>query len=297
MSAATIARALGKARREGRDWRCECPVHGGRSLSLRDGRNALLVKCWAGCDTRDVLAELQQRGLLDGRSDAAQPTPVVVRSDDRADAARRVAMARRIWDAARDAQGTPVARYLAGRGIIIPAPLSLRWAPSLRRPDGTYAPAIVARVDGLDGELIGVHRTWLARVDRGQWHRRDRASLGAIAGGAVRLAPAADTLLIGEGVETCLAAMQACCTPAWAALSTWGMTALRLPPIVRTIVILADNDANGAGEQAARAAAQCWLVESRRVRIAMPPEPGTDFADMLAGRAYARIGEVRRDAA
>jgi putative DNA primase/helicase len=292
MIAAEIAAALGGARREGRNWRCICPVHGGGSLVLRDGRRGLLITCWARCDARDVLAELRRRGLLGGRSDAAQPAPVVVRSDDRADAARRMAMARRIWDAAQDARGTPVARYLAGRDITVPAPPSLRWAPSLRRPDGTYAPAIVARVDGLDGELIGVHRTWLARVDCGQWHRRDRASLGAIAGGAVRLAPAAETLMVGEGIETALAATQAMGQPAWAALSTSGMTALRLPPEVHRVVILADHDANGAGEHAARTAAQWWLAGGRRVRIAMPPEPGTDFADVLGGGAHTEVDNV-----
>ncbi len=39
-----------------RAWRCECPNHGGHSLSVKelpDGR--LLLKCWAGCDTQAVL--------------------------------------------------------------------------------------------------------------------------------------------------------------------------------------------------------------------------------------------------
>jgi hypothetical protein len=39
MSAAAIAAALGDARRDGRAWRCRCPLHGGRSLVLRDGDN------------------------------------------------------------------------------------------------------------------------------------------------------------------------------------------------------------------------------------------------------------------
>jgi putative DNA primase/helicase len=190
-----------------------------------------------------------------------------------------------------------VARYLAGRGITIPVPPSLRWAPSLRRPDGTHGPAMVARVDGLDGELVGVHRTWFARNEAGIWHRRDRAALGPIAGGAVRLAPAAETLLIGEGIETCLAAMQATRQPAWAALSTSGMTALMLPAVVRFVVILADNDVNGTGERAARTAAQRWLAEGRLVRIAMSPEPGTDLADVLAGHRYAQIEEAHDVAA
>jgi len=37
MSAADIAVALGNARREGRGWRCRCPLHNGRSLTLHNG--------------------------------------------------------------------------------------------------------------------------------------------------------------------------------------------------------------------------------------------------------------------
>jgi hypothetical protein len=43
MSAAEIAAPLG-GRREGRDWHCRCPVHGCNSLTLRNGRTALLVR-------------------------------------------------------------------------------------------------------------------------------------------------------------------------------------------------------------------------------------------------------------
>jgi putative DNA primase/helicase len=281
MTAAKIAAALGKARREGRDWRCICPVHGGSSLTLRDGHRRLLVKCWRGCNSVEVLAELRRLGLIAGHGDDARRAPVVLHSDDRADTARRIALARRIWDAAKDARGSPVVRYLACRGIGLPPPPALRWAPSLRRPDGTSGPAMVGRVDNLDGELIGVHRTWLARGPDGIWRRRDRASLGPTGGSAVRFAPAAEMLLIGEGVETCAAAMQATGVSCWAALSTSGLVALHLPPTVRSVVILADHDANGAGQHAARTAAQRWLAEGRRVRIAMPPQPGWDFADVL----------------
>jgi putative DNA primase/helicase len=66
---------------------------------------------------------------------------------------------------------------------------------------------------------------------------------------------------------------------------------------VRHVIILADNDPNGAGERAARKAAARWLAEGRRVRIAMPPEPGSDMADVLAGRAYARVTEAADAAA
>jgi hypothetical protein len=50
MNAAAIAAALGDARREGCAWRCRCPLHGGRSLLLRDGAAGhVLVRCWNGC--------------------------------------------------------------------------------------------------------------------------------------------------------------------------------------------------------------------------------------------------------
>jgi hypothetical protein len=291
MMAHEIAVALGGAHPSGAWWRCPCPVHGshGATLALRDGDRGLIVKCFAGCSFRDILAELRCRGLLAGYSGYSRPALATARGNDRDDPARRIEIARKIWGAARDAHGTPAARYLAARGITIPLPPSLRWAPVLRRRDGTHGPAMVARIDGPDGEFAGVHRTWLDRGPDGTWRRRNRAMLGCAGGGAVRLASAAATLLIGEGVETCVAAMQACELPAWAALSTSGMKALVLPDVVLRIIILADNDVNGTGERAARAAANRWVAAGQRVRIVMPPKPGTDMADLLAGRAYGEV--------
>jgi len=71
------------------------------------------------------------------------------------------------------------------------------------------------------------------------------------------------------------------------------LVALKLPPLplAATVVILADNDANGAGGYAARKAAGRWSAEGRCVRIAIPPEPGTDFNDVLMGRSRAAIAE------
>ena len=98
----------------------------------------------------------------------------------------------------------------------------------------------------------------------------------------MKLAPPSDVLMVGEGIETCLAAMQARGLPAWAALSTSGLLTLDLPADVRDVIVLADGDA--AGDAAARGAALRWKREGRRVRIAHPPQ-GLDFNDMLLGRA------------
>jgi hypothetical protein len=300
MTAAEIAAALApdNARRSGQWWRCVCPVHGSRtghslSLALRDHPHGLAVRCHAGCSRDEVIAELRRLGLLAERSDGARPPPVVPRDHDWTDTARRIALAQRIWGAARDARRSPVVQYLASRGITIPVPPSLRWAPSLRRPDSTYAPAMVARVDGLDGQLIGVHRTWLTRGPDGIWRCHDRASLGPVGGGAVRFAPATETLLIGEGIETTLAGMVATGLPGWASLSTSGMMGLLLPHEVRVVIILADNDRSGAGERAACTAAQHWLRQGRKVRVYISPHVGEDAADRL----LAMVGEDARRAA
>jgi hypothetical protein len=88
--------------------------------------------------------------------------------------------------------------------------------------------------------------------------------------------------MIGEGIETCLAAMQATGHPAWAALSTSGLRALDLPGCVRDVIVLADGD--DPGEAASRDSALRWMRQGRRVRIARPPR-GLDFNDVLLGRA------------
>ena len=140
--------------------------------------------------------------------------------------------------------------------------------------------ALVTR--GADDTPLAIHRTFLARNGAGKVPiDRQKMLLGPCRGGAVRLARAGDVLMVGEGIETCLAAMQATGHPAWAALSTSGLRALDLPKDVRDVIVLADGD--DPGEAAARDCAWRWKREGRRVRIARPPQ-GMDFNDMLVDR-------------
>jgi predicted DNA-binding transcriptional regulator AlpA len=57
---------------------------------------------------------------------------------------------------------------------------------------------MVGGVRDVDGQVLGVHRTYLMRDDPGQWHRRERASLGLIGGRAVQLGYAAKMLMVAE---------------------------------------------------------------------------------------------------
>jgi len=154
---------------------------------------------------------------------------------------------------------------------------------------------MVALVEHVTRGIVGVHRTYLTP----NYRRHDRAALGPIAGGAVRLGMphTGEWLAIAEGIETALAVVTACGMPAWAALSAGGVRTVILPPEATHIVICADHDASGTGERAARDAAGRWLAEGRRVRIALPPVIGTDMADVLAGGPHAAMDEARGVAA
>src|SRR6516225_5510683 len=77
-----------KGRRNGNGWlvSCPCPDHGsGRgdrnpSLSVSDGDDKLLLRCFAGCEFEDIIDALRGRGLINDnrvelRRDAPRPIP------------------------------------------------------------------------------------------------------------------------------------------------------------------------------------------------------------------------------
>jgi putative DNA primase/helicase len=288
-----IARALG-GRKAGGSWTARCPAHNDRnpSLSIRDVNDGkVLVRCHAGCDQELVIAALRARGLWTENSARPflRPAPRVVIERPDQDDPKRSDFALAIWQSAQPANGTPVETYLASRGLNLPPPNSLRFHAGLKHPSGGSWPAMVALVTrGSDGMPLAIHRTFLARNGAGKAPvDPQKMMFGPCRGGAVCLAASGDVLMVGEGIETCLAAIQATGHPAWAALSTSGLRAFDLPRDVREVIVLADGDE--PGEAAARDCALRWKWEGRRVRIARPPQ-GMDFNDLLMGRA-SRIEE------
>jgi putative DNA primase/helicase len=289
MTAETIAKALG-GRKAGSGWSARCPAHDDStpSLSLRDtGDGKVLIRCHAGCDQDEVIAHLKANGLW------AQNGPRLFRhaasrrvtkpTEPDRDDIKRTEAALSIWQASKPAGGTLIETYLGSRGLRLTATPTLRLHPYLKHPSGDSWPAMIALVTrGADDTPLAIHRTFLARNGTGKAPvDPQKMMLGPCRGGAVRLAEPGDVLMIGEGIETCLAAMQETGHPAWAALSTSGLRALDLPKAVRDVIVLADGD--DPGESAARDCALRWKRDGRRVRIAHPPK-GMDFNDMLVGR-------------
>jgi putative DNA primase/helicase len=301
VKAAAIAAALGDVRREGHAWRCRCPLHDGRSLVLRDGGvGRVLATCWGGCDRFNVLAELRRRGLLDGRSDYM---PRIISTPCRYDDASRTARVMKIWRNTEPGAGTVVEAYLASRGIALNRwPGSLRFHPRCPRPkddDGNFLtplPAMLALVEHVEHGPVAVHATYLEPEGAGKAEiGKAKAIFGPVAGSGVRFGTAlhGQWLAVAEGIETALSVATACAMPAWAALSAGGIKNLTLPAEATQILVCADHDANGVGERAAHDAAERWLAEGRRVRVAMPPQAGIDFNDVLIACDAAKTDEVR----
>jgi putative DNA primase/helicase len=291
----TLARLFAQARRPGDVADAPCPACGPR---CRHHGNAPKLRIWR-CRGGDAYGYNCARCGLKGGAGASGRAPSRFRRATKtqstsrfthaskpqsaADPAANTAFALALWRRTRPAPGTPVEAYLQSRGITLPVPNRIRFHPHLRHPSDSRWPGMVAGITDAADRPVGVHRTFLARDGRGKAPVEPaRLSLGPTSGSAVRLAPATAEILVGEGIETCLTAMQATGRPAWAALSAGGLRALVLPPVVRSIVILADNDDGGEGKDAAQEAAQRWLQEGRRVRVALPPA-GCDFNDLLRG--------------
>jgi putative DNA primase/helicase len=290
MHAEFIAKALGGFR-AGASWMARCPAHDDRtpSLSIREADGKVLVRCHAGCEQEQVIAALRARGLwtqrvLRSRSHSHHAAPPIIERQSDRDDARRTKVALALWQSTIPAHGTVVETYLRSRDLHLATPPMLRFHGGLKHPSGGRRPAMVALVTrGFDGTPLAIHRTFLAR-DGGRKAAVDpqKMMFGPCRGGAVRLADPSDVLMIGEGIETCLSAMQATGNPTWAALSTSGLRTLDLPKEVRNVIVLADGD--DAGEAAARDCAWRWTREGRLVRIARPPR-GMDFNDILVGHA------------
>jgi hypothetical protein len=287
MTAEVVAKALG-GRKAGGGWIACCPAHQDRkpSLSITEVKGGkVLVRCHAGCEQEQVISILRSRGLWTLNSPRSHPTqrPNVRHKPDQDDT-KRTEVALAIWQATTPAGNTVVESYLASRGLHLPPVSTLRFNSGLKHPSGGIWPVMVALVtNGTDGTPLAIHRTFLARDGQGKAPVEPaKLMLGPCAGGAVRLGPISECIMIGEGIETALSAMQATGQTAWAALSTSGLRSLKLPAEVRDVIVLADGDE--PGEAAARAAGLRWKSERRRVRIARPPR-GFDFNDVLLSRS------------
>lgn len=200
-----------------------------------------------------------------------------------------------IWSQSKPiTHGDPVDRYLRARGIALELyPSCLRHHPNLFYYDDEKGmvigkfPAMIGMIQASDGKRVTLHQTYLGDGCKAYVPKPKKLMSpvipGSILGGAIRLCtPAPNKALVSaEGIETALAVHLATDLPVWATVSATGMERLILPPEINNVVIAADNDYSGRGQQAAANLAFRLISEGRHVKTIMPPKKGQDFADLL----------------
>lgn len=293
-----IVEALGGEWR-GRSGLAPCPLcqpegrRDQRGLSVAEDGGRTLVHCHkSGCA---VWPELQRRGLAETRGEGAGAVDPAEaerrRREERRREAQRLRAAHELFASGVSCEGTPAQTYLEGRGIrglkFNRMRNTLRFvAEALHAPSGLRLPAMVAQVRGPKGEALGIHRTFLQSDGSGKAEAQPaKMMLGPSAGGAVRFGPDAPVIALAEGLETALSIAQASRLTVWACLSTSGLKGCVLPPLplAGAVVIAADHDE--AGLAAAQGTAARLEAEGRAVSVIRPPQPGTDWNDVLRGEA------------
>ena len=201
--------------------------------------------------TGDVLDEARRfLGLV--RTKPEPPSPAPAGSPD---------AARRLFAISKPIAGTVAETYLRERNIVdANTATALRFHPRCfyraepGAPDSARDawPALVAAVTDLGGTITGVQRTWLDPSGRGKAPvATPRRAMGQLLGHAVRLGlsgdgTASDVMAAGEGIETVLSLQGVLPTMAMAAaLSAGHLAALLLPPGLRRLYIVRDNDPAG----------------------------------------------------
>lgn len=280
-----IVDSLGGTWRRGRGM-CRCPAHDDRtpSLSVRLGRRAILLHCFAGCSNDEVIAELGRRGVrareLFNGSGEPLPEPTRKETADR--------NASRLWRGADALRGSPAEAYLLKRGLT-QFSSDLRFHPRIPLgPRGAvrFLPAMLAAVRS-DLGVIAIHRTFLnTRAGSLAGFDRPKRALGSLQCGAVRLAmPLQGRLGLAEGIETALSAMQLFGVPCWATLGNERFGQVRIPESVRELHLFVDNDAGG--DLAEKRARKAYARADRHIAAMRPTTLGEDWNDVLMKAALA----------
>lgn len=277
-----------------------CLFHSERSPSMRlnDAKGTYhCFGCGASGDIVRLVMHTEGLGFLDAlRWLGAAGLPAVdpearirAAEEDARERALAIARARGVWAKAVPAEGTPAAVYARSRGIVAPLPSSIRFAMTPAWYDdhsgecGPDLPAMVGAVTGEGDNLTGLQRIFLA--DGGAAKARmpkPKRSLGRVRGGALRLAPATDEMILCEGPEDGLSiAQEMPGRSVWVALGTAMMPELVIPSGVSALVIAGQND--GPGRAAVEAAGVALAERGLSVRTMFPDPAFKDWNDQLRG--------------
>jgi hypothetical protein len=285
-----------------------CPVCGDGGKGSRSNRFAvhprknvwLCRQCNAGGGVVDLVMHLDGVGFKEAVAALAAAVPASPSQcppAPHADDGRRKAL--QLWDEAGPLARTSADRYLVEtRQLVLPqdiSPRALRFHPACPFGEGVRHPCLLALYRHIVTDAPrAIMRTALTPDAR----KIDRKALGPVGGAAIKLSDDADVtmgLIIGEGLETTLAAMVCGLAPAWALGSAGGIGKFPVLPGIEALTILAETDDGGASERAIEECSSRWTAAGRQV-ISATSVIGGDASDALTMVAAGDTDDARRSA-
>jgi hypothetical protein len=267
---------------------CLCPAHADRtpSLSVRVGARSLLFKCFAGCDTRDVLRAIRRLNL-DVPSREGEGAPIWQPYRDRV-----VARVAELWESAQPFARSPGAIYARARGLLGSA-ATLRYHPRTPLGKGAgvrFRPALLAAVRSRE-RIVAIERLFLDAATALPAADLDppKRMLGRPLDGAVRFGLVTDTLGLAEGWETAWSAYMLLGLPVWACLGSERFPHVAIPGSVERLILLPDDDV--AGRIGTTRAMDAHARPNRSIEVFLPGGGLNDWNDRLrASRGPIRGG-------
>lgn len=219
-----------------------------------------------------------------------------------------------------NAAAQPVREYLRRRGVGSFRSMDfdvVRCHPKLAYYDedmnkvGEY-PAMVCPIQGPDGEVVTLHRTYLTRngnkprLPKGLSNKKMSSIPHGknVVGGAIRLTALREQhtiLSVGEGLETTASAARIYPNiPAWCLVNTALLEGFVPPQQIKTIIVWADKDRSTAGERAAIGLRDRMAPLGVQVLIMLPGMPiptgkkGVDWNDVLLEQGFPGFPQQRR---
>jgi putative DNA primase/helicase len=267
-----------------------CPACGGRDrfrFDDQDGRGTFFCsRCGSG-DGFALLGLVKGWSFKESAAEVERIAGMVTASapKHRQADAEKLGACKRIWSESKAiVVGDPVHAYLLHRTGFENLPACIRFHPDLpyRHDDGsiTRHPAMIAKVQDIDGNGVAIHRTYLTTDGSKANVPTVKKVIGSLpAGAAVRLMTASGCMGVAEGIETALAASKMFSLPAWAAISATGLERWTPPEGTVHLTVFGDNDTGHTGQAAAFALAKRMHNAGITVDVRIPTNPGTDWAD------------------
>jgi putative DNA primase/helicase len=194
---------------------------------------------------------------------------------------------------------SPVGQYLVQRGLgkLTKAPPVLRMAALPYFDDGREIgrfPVMLAAVTDPQGVMVALHRTYIGtdgkKAPVPQPKKLSRTT-GLLAGASIKFhepTVVGGKLVLGvaEGIETALACYLGSGIPTWSCMNAGGVRSFDWPQGLQSLIVFADNDANGVGQAAGRDLAGRAAAAGVEVRVLVPETVGADWLDAyVAGDA------------